>query len=134
MQTVEIKLWDDVDMRSGNRVPAEEQVVVEYRGRRVRLDLTYAHAAELDTLLEPWLAAGGPEAAAPEFRHGFKPGSKEARDWRAGLRHWADSAGRTAEYMPVPRRDGLPAKLNYRYPLGLVRDYEAHLVELAKAA
>lgn len=109
MQTVEVKLWDDLDHKqSGSRVPADVQVELEYKTKkgtkRVRLDLTAEHGGELDKLLAPYLAAGqSPDAAESprEVKSGGKirrgppggPGWSEARDWRRRLREWSDSLG-----------------------------------------
>jgi Lsr2 len=136
MQEVRVHLWDDVDMaEAGQRTESAEQVELRFKrdGREVavRLDLTGDHAAELEGQLARWLKAGTAIDAPPVFRYGFKPGSKEARDWRRDLRQWADDEGRTSEYIN-PNVEG--SKNRYRYPDQLVKDYEAHLLSKAKAA
>jgi hypothetical protein len=135
MQTVQIHLWDDRHAGTGQRVEAEEQVELSFRrGSRVasvRLDLTHGNADELEAVVLPWLKIGSAAGSAPEFRHGFKPGSKAAREWRQALRDWADAEGRTSEYMA---RNPSAAKNRFTYPLRLVQDFEAHLVSLAENA
>jgi hypothetical protein len=132
MQTVQVHLWDDLDARGGLRVAAAQTVVLEYRRRRVRLDLSDEHEAELAALLAPYLDAGVPEDTRPVTHLGFKAGSKEARDWHAGLRAWADAAGRSSEYQIAGRQPG--SKVNYRYPVSLVEDYQEYLISQAEPA
>jgi len=131
MKTVEIKLWDDVHAKKGARVQADETVTLEYASPRlhgsVRLDLSADHGKELDELLASWLEAGQ-GADAPMMAHG-KAGSKEARDFYAGLRAWAKSVGRDGEHWTKGRGDRPP---QYYYPRSLVQDYEAYLIEQAE--
>jgi hypothetical protein len=49
------------------------------------------------------------------------------------MRAWADSVGRSEEYMVRHRGPG-PHKVNYGKPQKLVDDYIAHLASQAKAA
>jgi hypothetical protein len=109
VQTVEVKLWDDLHHRQDReKVPAEVQVELTYRTEKVskcvRLDLTAAHGDELAKLLAPYLAAGqSPEAedSAREVKSGGKirrgppggPGGSAARKWRENLRAWSDGLG-----------------------------------------
>jgi hypothetical protein len=131
MQEVLVRLWCDKTFQdTREKVQAAETVIVEYRGKRWRMDLSSGNAELLDAVLAPWLAAARPEDAPAEFHHGFKAGSAEAREWRAGLRAWADSVGRTSEYTVSHTRGG--SKLNYRYPRDLERDYENHLLQQAE--
>lgn len=130
MQTVEIRLWDDVHAKAGERVPSDEQATLEYTSKRVRkrvrLDLTTAHMAELEDLLFRWLEAGRDlDAKAAALPHSHKAGSKEARDFYAGLREWAKSAGRDGEHWTSGK--GGRARQLY-YPRGLVADYQAYLL------
>jgi len=136
MQEVLVRLWCDMTLaQSGERVQSDEQVELVFRraGKEVavRLDLTAAHADNLAAGIAPYLAAGSEIGAPPVFRHGFRPGSKEAREWRKGLRDWADSAGRTGEYL---NPNATEAKNRFRYPDQLVRDYQEHLLAKARAA
>ena len=136
MQEVLVRLWDDVTLaEEGERAESDEQVELTFRrgGKEVavRLDLTRAHGDELAAQLARWLKAGSPVGAAPEFRHGFRPGSKEAREWRRGLRQWADGEGRTGEYL---NPNATEAKNRFRYPDQLVKDYQEHLLAKAQAA
>jgi hypothetical protein len=137
VQTVEIKLWDDLaHHQSKDKVPADVQVELTYKTkkstRHVRLDLSEQHGEELDALLAPYLEAGRGAGAPPEFHHGFRPGSKEARDYRQALRDWADSEDRTGEYLV--KNPEVAKKNRFTYPLQLVQDFEAHLVALAENA
>jgi len=135
MQEVLVRLWDDVALaEEGERTQSDEQVELRFRrgGKEVavRLDLTREHGDELEAQLARWLKAGSAIGAPPEFRYGFKPGSKEAKDWRRELRNWADAEGRTAEYL---RSDG-DSKNRYKYPDKLVKDYQEYLLSKTRAA
>jgi hypothetical protein len=142
VQTVEVKLWDDLDHKqSGSKVPADVQVELEYRTRkgtkRVRLDLTAEHGSELDKILAPYLAAGQPPDAADgprEVKSGGKirrgppggPGGSEAREWRGNLREWSDSLGLVNREDPVfPAWKTVTDK--HYYPSDLEDAYTLHL-------
>lgn len=136
MQEILVKIWDDVHAQDGERVAADAQVELTYvvkrngkeQSRQVKLDLTDAHAGELDKELARWLDAGhAPDALAS---HG-KPGSAQAREFYAGLRMWAQSVGRDGEHW-TSGKNGRPKQLYY--PKALVADYEAFLAANAPAA
>jgi Lsr2 protein len=134
MKTVEIRLWDDLDGKAGRRVQSDEQVVLEFTSRRVRkrvtLDLTTAHAAELEDLLSRWLEAGqDPDVKVAARPHSHKAGSREARDFYAGLREWAKSVGRDGEHW-TSGKGSRPRQLYY--PRGLVADYQDWLMSQAE--
>jgi hypothetical protein len=134
MRTVEIKLWDDVHAKAGERVPSDEQATLEYTSKRVRkrvtLDLTTAHMKELENLLFCWLEAGqDPAAKVSALSHSHKAGSKEARDYYVGLREWAKAAGRDGEHWTSGK--GGRARQLY-YPRSLVEDYQAYLLDQAE--
>lgn len=135
MEEVLVRIWDDrIKCEQDERVEAAERLVLEYRGKRYRIDLTAQNAALLDADLAPWLACarrereeGGTMAA-----HGFRPGSREARAWRQGLRAWAEAEGRGGEVRENRSgRDG--KKVNYTYTFELERDYQNHLMEKGAA-
>jgi hypothetical protein len=128
MQTIEIRLWDDVEAKAGRRVQADVQVTLEVttpKGteRRV-LDLTAEHLAELGGMLAPWLAAGR-DPDAPAIASAHKAGSKEAREFYAGLREWAKSAGRDGEHW-TSGKNGRERQLYY--PRQMVADYQEYLL------
>jgi hypothetical protein len=128
MQAIEVKLYDDRHWHDGEgKVQAHVRQVLEYNGKRVKLDLSDLHHQELAELLQPWLAAGQPVDAQPTARLGFRPGSSESRAFYAGLRTWADENGRGEEYQVKHREGSDPVKVNYHYPESLLRDYENHL-------
>jgi hypothetical protein len=134
VKTVEIRLWDDLDNKEGTRVQSDEQVTLEYTSKRVKkrvtLDLTTAHAGELEGLLFRWLEAGqDQDAKVAALPHSHKAGSKEARDFYAGLREWAAMVGRSGEHWTTGRNG--QAKQFY-YPRGLVADYQDYLLDLAR--
>ncbi len=141
MQTVEIRLWDDLDHKqNGAKVPADVQVELTYRtggrARHVRLDLTAEHGEELDKALAPYLEAGQPpdSQAKPETQNGGKirrgppggPGGRAARDWRRNLREWSDGLGLVNRDDPsFPAWQTATGK-NY-YPADLEDAYTLHL-------
>jgi hypothetical protein len=134
MQTVEIRLWDDVHAQEGQRVQADQQATLEYTSKRVkkrvRLDLTTAHAAELEDLLFRWLEAGqDQDAKVTALPHSHKAGSKEARDFYAGLRAWAKDTGRDGEHW-TSGKGSHPRQLYY--PRALVADYKNWLISQAE--
>jgi hypothetical protein len=142
MQTVEVRLWDDlVHHQSKDKVPADVTVELTYKTKRgtkyVRLDLTEQHGSELDGLLAPYLAAGQPPEAAsgsPEKINGGKirrgppggPGGSAARQWRAELREWSDGLGLVNQEDPAfPAWKTVTDK--HYYPADLEDAYTLHL-------
>jgi hypothetical protein len=133
MQEIAIKLWCDRHWRaSGEKAEATEARQMEYGRRRGRWDLCADCAAELDALAAGWLKSAQGEDARPTATAGFRPGSRESRNFYAGLRKWADAQGRTEEYMVKHRPGTVSGKVNYRYDL-LIEDYEEYLVSRAAA-
>jgi hypothetical protein len=154
MQTVEVRLWDDLaHHQSKDKVPADVTVELTYKTRRgtkyVRLDLTAEHGSELDGLLAPWLAAGRPPDAdsPPEKINGGKirrgppggPGGSAARQWRAELREWSDGLGLVNQENPafpawktVTDKHYYPADLEDAYTLHLDGREEEALALVAK--
>ena len=123
-----------MEAKRGQRVQSGEQVTLEYASKRVRkrvkLDLTTAHAAELESLLFRWLEAGqDQDAKVTALPHSHKAGSKEARDFYAGLREWARAVCRDGEHW-TSGKGGRPRQLYY--PRGLVADYKDWLTEQAE--
>lgn len=96
--------------------------------RRVRLDLTDAHAKELEETLARWLDAGQ-KPSDQASAHGHQPGSAGARQFYAGLRDWAKAEGRDGEHWTTGK--GGRARQLY-YPRQLVADYREHLRSLAE--
>jgi hypothetical protein len=132
MQEILVKLWCNRCYHAhGKRVEATEVRVVAHQRKRGRLDLCRSCAQEYDGVLGAWLLVADDEDARPETR--FRAGSKEARDFYAAMRKWADERGRTAEYMVTHRGPG-PHKVNYGKPKKLVDDYTAYLASQALAA
>lgn len=131
MQEVLLRLWCDKTWHdSQQKAESDGTHVLELDGHRVRLDLTNENFQELAAWLAPWLAAGSQEDTGPVARVGFKAGSKEAKDFRRGLREWADGEGRTEEY----KRERPDGKVDYKYPKKLYDDYVAYLLSQAEPA
>jgi Lsr2 protein len=131
MQTIEVRLWDDLHAKDGERVPGDTQVELTVKTkkgvRHVRLDLTAAHAEELEKVLAPWIEAG--QVPGTPASHG-KPGSAQAREFYAGLRTWAAEVGRSEEHW-TSGKGGHPRQ--FYYPKRLIADYEAFLAGKAAA-
>jgi hypothetical protein len=135
MRSVEIKLWDDVHYaEDAEKVEAVRKTRLVYQDgdgapQEVVLDLTTEHADLLASQMARWIKAGHPPEQGIVLTRGYKAGSKEARDFYAGLRAWAKSVGRDGEHWTQGRGGREP---QYYYPRGLVRDYEAYLIEQAE--
>ena len=141
MQTVEVKLWDDLHHRQDKeRVPAEVQVELTYKTRKgsrhVRLDLTSAHGEELDEVLAPYLDAGqSPDAAARPAAADVKSGGKIRRKppegmpnrrWRDLMRAWSDELGLVNRDNPACPAWQTAAGKHY-YPADLEDGFILHL-------
>lgn len=106
-----VVLYDDKDWPE-TKTEADEVVTVtvtrrpvsggEQHRRVAELYLSGAHAAELDSGLDPWFAAGHKPAGIPgsrgrpdkENRPGMPPpGTPERRRWKTSLRAWSDDLG-----------------------------------------
>lgn len=133
MQEVVLRLLDDKTWYDRQeKVESAGSHVLELDGNRVKLDLTDENFKELAGWLAPWLAAGHREDEGPVTRLGFKAGSPESKNWRRRLREWADSEGRSSEYLRATPDDS--GKNKYTYPRQLVKDFEAYLLSLARPA
>lgn len=129
-------IWDDREYAAGNRVEAERTVTLSLDGQTVELDLSASSWAQLQADLAPWFKVGtatttGSGKRPPAGVHGGA--NMAGRRYYAGLRAWADSVGRTAEYRrhPWPAR---PDEQAYKYPAALRADYEKHRAREANAA
>lgn len=125
LRLLDDKIWHDRQ----EKVESAGSHVLELDGQRVKLDLTDENFKELAGWLAPWLAAGRREGEGPVTRLGFKAGSPESKNWRCRLREWADSEGRSSEYLRATPDDS--GKNKYTYPRPLVRDFEAYLLAQA---
>jgi hypothetical protein len=134
MQQIVIKLWcDQHHSATGEKVEATEVRDMAYQGKPGHWDLCAPCAAELDAVTGQWLRSAQREDARPTAVADFRPGSRESRRFYEGLRAWADSQGRTEEYLIRHRPGSKSAKVNYRYDT-LLDDYEAYLAARATAA
>jgi hypothetical protein len=121
------EVWDDMAYADGGRkVPATQTVNLRLGGTQVDLDLSDESAHRLGELLAPWLKAGRP----PEDRTAPVPGAggtRESREFFAGLRAWAAQVGRSDEHWTQGKGD---KPKQYYYPKALIADYEKHLLAL----
>jgi hypothetical protein len=129
--------WDDVDLETGVKTPADITVILtidygEAGRKQVKLDLAEAHVADLEGDVARWFAIGNPtrlkkkkQDKAPVDRVldelGIASHSPERREWLIRFREWADGEGRMHEY---ERPSG-----GIYYPRPLIDDYLAVLQE-----
>lgn len=138
MKELQLVLSDDLAFSlSGERIPAEESVVISLDGKVRELDLTAEHAKELRELLEPYLRAGHPPGNEPSLtaRDGKRvkrptPSLIEARATQKKIRDWADARGMRSPdgKRPVYRT----ASGGYYYSYQLMKEYEKWLEEETK--
>jgi hypothetical protein len=131
MKELQIVLSDDlVFSLSGERIPADETVLISLNGKTRELDLTAEHARELREILEPYFKAGHlPGNEPPDTTSDGKkikrptPSLIEARAEQKKLRDWADSRGMRSPdgKRPIYRTEGG----GYYYPHPLVVEYNA---------
>ena len=150
---MQVVVWDDLFMAEGVRVEAQRvDVPVQFGDFKGVLDLTDEHFTEVENALRSCLTAlfarENREAAAekevqrkarPAARKLVSPldklcpypaGTRERWDYLKGLRWWADSVGRGAEYKPP---EGSAKDDNqYHYPKQLLLDYNAFLSDEAR--
>ena len=139
MRELQLVLSDDLDYaRTGERVAADETVVIALDGKTRELDLTAVHAKELRRILGPYMEAGHDPAAATAGQDRKPPKSpahragapvfgyaqlRESRKWHQQLRDWADANGITSE---DGKRPPYRTKSNaWYYPSWLVERYLA---------
>jgi hypothetical protein len=92
--------------------PADCAETVGWRGRWYRLDLTTAHAAELEAVLAPYVAAGTVvDSPGPSLTGRPVAG---ARERNKAMREWGAAHG-----IPAVRHGG-----GWRYPAALVEAFE----------
>ena len=138
MRELQVVVSDDlIFAQTGERVPADETVMLSLDGDVRELDLTSAHAAELRETLADWLTAGHVpekperrESAHGTHGRGVKAGSfMESRAKWKKYRDFADDLGLKSEdgKRPIYRTPGW----GYYYPYKLRKMYEAHQAEQA---
>jgi hypothetical protein len=122
MKAVQIVALDDVEYKAGHQVEAAQTITLGWNGEWRELDLSGANFYALKDAIKVFWDAGH------EPGLGLIPGgtrnSKKSRAYFEGMREWADSQGRSAEYTKY--------ESGYRYEPNLRRDYDAYLVEQAK--
>lgn len=138
MKELQLVLSDDLAFfLRGERVPADETVLISIDGKTRELDLTAQNAAELRQVLEPYLKAGHlpgnePALTSPDGKKLKKPTPSliEARAQQKKLRDYADSRGMRSSdgKRPIYRTEGG----GYYYPYPLVKEYEAYVASEAK--
>lgn len=113
-----LAVWDDLERMNGKNVVAETTRTLTYQGRTVELDLTNAHAKELDRQLQHWLNAGSPAGtvAAPSDM-------AASREYNKGMREFADARG--------IKYEGKKAG-GFYYSRDLQRQYAEYLAEQEK--
>lgn len=138
MRELKLVLSDDLAYAlNGERIAADETVLLSIDGKTRELDLTAEHAKELREFVEPYMKAGHvpgnePPVTDPEGKRIKKP-TPDLIDSRAKhkkIRDWADSMGYRSPdgKRPIYRTESG----GYYYPWSLMREYEAHLEAEAK--
>ena len=131
MKELQLVLTDDLTHHlTGERVPADETVLIALDGRSRELDLSAQHAKELRELLAPYMAAGHmPDMPPvnPTEKHVKTPTPSLvlARARQKLIRDFADERGMRSPdgKRPIYRT----ASGGYYYSFRLMRMYEAHL-------
>lgn len=139
-KTIEVALWDDLELARGRRVRADCTVRIGW-GRPghgggwviKELELTDENAAELDAVLASYLKAGhAPDSPSRRASLAGSQNSKERRDYRRALRAWAEKEGIRSPR--DPSRFAFVSKSGgWTYPSWLEARYEQYLLEQAGA-
>lgn len=132
MRELQLILSDDLTYaQTGERVPADETVVIALDGKTRELDLTTENAKALRVMIEPFIKAGH-IPGQPSAQTGERPPSNliTARARQKLIRDWADNLGLRSEDGKRPAYR--TASGGYYYPYELMQRYEAH--QAAEAA
>jgi len=135
MRELQVVMSDDlIFAQTGERVPAEETVVIALDGKVRELDLTADNAKALRETILPFLRAGhSPGQNTPDSRGSVPtPSLILSRARQRAIRDWADERGLRSPdgKRPIWRT----ASGGYYYPHRLMKMYEAHLAEQARRA
>lgn len=127
MRELQLILSDDlVYAQTGDRIPADETVVIALDGKTRELDLTADNAKALRELIEPYITAGHIPGQPSAGKAGAGPVTSlvTARARQKLIRDWADSLGLKSEdgKRPAYRTESG----GYYYPYKLMKMYEAH--------
>lgn len=128
MKEIIVRAWDDLDRDAGAKVEADHtDIPLQFGGRRVTLDLTEAHRAELEEFLEDYFRVGTAEPAAAGRPARREPGNhsrqhrqpapgviKAGRKRNAAMRAFAGTHG--FEVKKIEKPDG---SYSYYYPKDL---------------
>ena len=122
MRELQLVLSDDlIFAQTGERVAAEETVVLTLDGKTRELDLTAENAKDLRETLAPWLEAGHPpgQQSTTAEREDRPPDYKASRDRSQLIRDFADEMGLRSEdgERPIYRTPGG----GYYYPRKLMQ-------------
>lgn len=135
MRELQLILSDDLAYSvDGERIPADETVVIALDGKTRELDLTTENAKFLRDLLEPYIKAGHLPGQPSAEKAGAGPVTSlvTARARQKLIRDWADKNGLKSEdgKRPAYRTESG----GYYYPYNLMKRYEAHLAAEAARA
>jgi len=130
-KTIEVALWDDLELAAGRHVRADRTVRLGWAGKVIELELTGENFAALEKKLAPYLQAGHVPDASPSVSGAQN--SRERRVYRARLRAWAEK-----EDIRNPRDPSRLAfvskKGTFTYPDWLEQRYQEHLLSRGKGA
>lgn len=127
MRELQLILSDDLHyMRTGERITADETVVIALDGKTRELDLTAENAKKLREFLGPWIEAGhnpGQQEATREEKAQDSP-VRASRARSQLIRDFADSHGLKSDdgTRPIYRTPNG----GYYYPYKLMQMWKAH--------
>ena len=133
MRELQVVMSDDlIFTQTGERVPADETVVLALDGKVRELDLTADNAKAVRETILPFLRAGhAPGQNTPGDSPGSTPtpGLIVSRARQKAIRDWADARGLRSPdgKRPIWRTQSG----GYYYPDRLMKMYEAHLASEA---
>ena len=133
MRELQVVMSDDlIFAQTGERIPAEETVVIALDGKTRELDLTADNAKALRETIIPFLRAGhAPGQNAPGDSRGSTPTPSLilSRARQKAIRDWADSRGLRSPdgKRPIWRTESG----GYYYPYKLMKMYESWLASEA---
>lgn len=128
MRELQVVMSDDlIFAQTGERVPAEESVVIAVDGKTRELDLTASNAKALRETLSPFMQAGHAPGHSTRDSRGSTPtpGLILSRARQQVLRDWADDRGLRSPdgKRPIYRTAGG----GYYYPYRLMKMYDSWL-------
>jgi hypothetical protein len=139
-----IRAIDTLDYKQdgAENLAQHEDVLVGWRGRWVKLDLSHEHFTAIDQMMSPLMTYGDPvekedkpkPGRTPKGHKSYAHGGRRPAAYYEGLIEWVD-----ANHITKKDGSGRPAYAGVRegrhdYPDWLIRDYDAYLEKAGKAS